>query len=165
MFELKPIEKGTIARALDKAERYRLLNEPRAAESICLDVIAIEPTHQQAITCLLLSLSDQFGHGASGTMEEAKRLLPRLVGEFEQAYYAGLISERFARQQVAQDHPGAGYAAYEYVLEAIAHYARADRLAPDGNDDAVLRHNTCVRMIQRHRLVPPQRDTWEQPLE
>ncbi len=165
MFELKPIEKSAIPRALEKAERYRLLNEPREAESICLDVIAIEPDNQQALTCLLLSLTDQFGHGSTGAIEQARKLLGRMSGEYERAYYAGIISERFARQQLAQDHPGAGYGAYEYLREAIQHYAKADALAPPGNDDAVLRHNTCVRMIQRHRLVAAHRDEHELPLE
>ena len=36
MFELKPLSREAIPRALEKAERYRLLNEPAEAESICL---------------------------------------------------------------------------------------------------------------------------------
>ncbi len=165
MFELKPIAKESVPRALEKAERYRLLNEPREAESICLDVLAIEPEHQQALSCLLLALTDQFGSGTTGGIEQAKHLLPRLASAYEQAYYAGIISERFARQQLMQDHPGAGYGAYEYLVEAMKHYERAESLAQKGNDDAVLRHNTCVRMIQRHRLTAPQRGERELPLE
>jgi hypothetical protein len=34
-FDLKPISIASIPRALEKAERYRLLNEPEQAESIC----------------------------------------------------------------------------------------------------------------------------------
>ena len=47
MFELKPLNKDAIPAALDKAMRYRLLNEPGAAESICLDVLRIDPENQQ----------------------------------------------------------------------------------------------------------------------
>jgi hypothetical protein len=165
MFELKPIARDAIARALDKAEQYRLLNEPRAAESICLDVLAIEPDNQQAVTGLLLALTDQFGMRGTGIAEQAKQLVPRLSGEFERAYYAGIISERLARQQLSQDQPGAGFEAFEYLVEAMEHYARAEPLAPDGNDDAILRHNTCVRMIERHQLVARHRDDSEYPLE
>ncbi len=63
MFELKPISRDGIPEALSKAERYRLLNEPWQAESICHDVLAVEPEHQQAVVMLLLSLTDQFGKG------------------------------------------------------------------------------------------------------
>lgn len=163
MFELKPIAKESVPRALEKAERYRLLNEPREAESICLDILAIEPGHQPALACLLLALTDQFGSGIG--IEQAKKLLPQLSAPYEQAYYAGIVQERFAREQLTRDHPGAGHGAYEYLTEAMMHYDRAEGLAAKGNDDAVLRYNTCVRMIQRHRLVAPHRDEPELPLE
>jgi hypothetical protein len=38
MSELKSLSKEAIPAALEKAMRYRLLNEPAEAESICLDV-------------------------------------------------------------------------------------------------------------------------------
>jgi len=165
MFQLKPITKASIPRALEKAERYRLLNEPRQAESICLDVLAIEPEHQQALSCLLLALTDQLGGVVSGLAERAKQLLPRFTGAYERAYYAGIISERFGKHQLAKDHPGARIGAYEYLVEAIKYYNDAEKLAPEGNDDAILRYNTCVRIIERHHLQAAQRDEQELPLE
>ena len=39
MFELERISIDAVPAALEKAERYRLLNEPLMAESICLDVL------------------------------------------------------------------------------------------------------------------------------
>jgi hypothetical protein len=164
VFELKPITKESIPRALERAERYRLLNEPREAESICLDVLEIDNENASALKCLLLALTDQFASGAGQIMDQAKRLLPRLQ-PYEQKYYAGIISERFARQQLMQGHPGAKFSAYEYLCDAIEHYDQAEALAPDGNDDPILRHNTCVRMISWHRLVAPHRDEHELPLE
>jgi hypothetical protein len=165
VFELKPIAQDSIPRALERAERYRLLNEPRLAESICLDVLAIEPSNQDALSCMLLALTDQFGHGTGPLLERAKQLLPRLADDFDKAYYAGIISERFARQQLLQNHPGARFSAYDYLVDAMEHYAAAEPLAPDGNDDAILRHNTCVRMIEWHRLTAPVPDEQELPLE
>ena len=64
-FDLKPISAAGIGEALEKAERYRLLNEPSLAESICLDVLRIDPENQHALVMLLLALTDQFGHGAA----------------------------------------------------------------------------------------------------
>jgi hypothetical protein len=130
-----------------------------------LDVLTIEPENSQALSCLLLALTDQFGGGVSGLVEQAKQLLPRFSGAYERIYYAGIISERYAKHQLHSDHPGARFAAYEYLIEAIKHYDQAEALAPKGNDDAILRHNACVRIIERHLLVAPQRDEQELPLE
>ena len=49
MFELKPLSHEGIPAALEKAMRYRLLNEPGEAESICHDVLRIDPDNQQAL--------------------------------------------------------------------------------------------------------------------
>ena len=65
MFDLKPLSKDAVDSALSKAERYRLLNEPDEAESICLDILEIEPGNQQAQVMLVLALSDQSGDGAA----------------------------------------------------------------------------------------------------
>lgn len=162
---LKPIHRDTISRAFEKAERYRLLNEPFEAESICLDILALEPNHTQALSCLLLSLTDQFSHGGAQAMERAKATLARFSGEYEKAYYAGIISERFARRKLRDGHPGAKALAYGHLQEAMAAYERAEKIAPAGNDDAVLRFNACVRMIERHELSAPQEGDYEQPLE
>ncbi|HXK19188.1 MAG TPA: hypothetical protein VNG33_15350 [Polyangiaceae bacterium] len=165
MSQLKPINRDTILRAFEKAERYRLLNEPFEAESICLDILAVEPNHGQALACLLLSLTDQLSHGAAQAMERARALLPRFASEYEQAYYAGIISERFAKRRLREGHPGAKALAYGYLNEAMAAFEKAEKLAPAGNDDAVLRFNACVRMIERHALSAPLADDPEQPLE
>jgi hypothetical protein len=165
MFEIKPIAKSSIHRALEKAERYRLLNEPRQAESICLDVLAIEPDNQQALACQLLALTDQFGDATSGLAEQAKALLGRFKGAYERAYYAGIIDERYAKHQLAKGHPGAREAAYEYLVDAIAHYRDAEKLAPKDNDDAILRHNSCVRSIALYQLEATSGRDSELPLE
>ena len=52
MPELKPISKEAIPSALAKAERYRLLNEPRLAESICRDVLRTDAGNQQGLVIL-----------------------------------------------------------------------------------------------------------------
>ncbi len=165
MFQLKPIAKASIPRALDKAERYRLLNEPRQAESICLDVLAIEPENQQALATLLLALTDQLGGAVTGLAEQARQLLSRFYDGYERAYYAGIIAERYGKHLIARDHTGARSGAYEYLVDAIGFYEDAEKQAPAGNDDAILRRNTCVRIIERHHLQPAQRDEQELPLE
>src|ERR1700730_9265100 len=110
-FHLKPISREAIPEALQKAERYRLLNESAQAESICQDVLAVEPDHQQALIVLLLAITDQFGHG--GSMPRAREVLRRIEGAYEKAYYGGVISERTARAQLRQGSPNCAFIAYD----------------------------------------------------
>ena len=164
MLELKPISPDAIPEALAKAERYRLLNEPWQAESICLDVLRIEPDHPQALTMLLLSLTDQFGKGVSAA--RARELIPRLAGEYERAYYAGIICERWAESLLRQGSPGAGFTAYQSMREAMGHYEHAGAVRPAGNDDALLRWNTCARILMRNpELRPRGEEAFEPALE
>src|SRR5437763_16851465 len=93
-FQLKPIDADAIPHALEKAERYRLLAEPEEAESICLDILAVEPENQQALIMLLLALSDQLRAKEASAFARAQALLPRLHHEYDQAYYAGVLCER-----------------------------------------------------------------------
>ena len=60
MFELKTLSKEAISRSLERVERYRLLNEPAVAESICHAILHVEPAHQQALVMLILVTTDQF---------------------------------------------------------------------------------------------------------
>ena len=147
MFNLKPLSADAIPRALDKAERYRLLNQPWAAESICLDIVRTDPGHQRALRVLLLARADQFGADTSGLVKRAREALDQLTSDYERAYYAGIICERRAKAQLESRAPGAGFVAYEWVREAMSFYEQAEKLRPPGNDDAILRWNTCARLL------------------
>jgi hypothetical protein len=165
VFTLKPIAPESIARALEKAERYRLLNEPAFAESICLDVLAIEPENQQALVSYLLSLTDQFTEGLEGAEANARAVLPRLHGEYERIYYAGIICERRAKALLAHGGYDSGSVAYEYLRDALEYFEKAQAVQPPGNDDAILRYNTCVRMMEWHHLEPGADERQDYPLE
>jgi tetratricopeptide (TPR) repeat protein len=154
MFELKPLDQNAIPKALDKAERYRLLNEPEEAESICLDVLAIDPDNQKALVMLLLALTDQFRHDCAGCYERAQALLPQIEDEYERCYYAGLIRERRGSAQLDRGGPGAGSIAFAWLQQAMEWYEKAEAIRPAGNDDAILRWNTCARIIMKHDLTP-----------
>ena len=155
MFELKPLSKDGIEGALTKAERYRLLNEPGEAESICLDVLAIDPTNHQALVTLLLALTDQFDERA-GAYQRAREVLRELTTEYDLAYYGGLIAERRAKAQCGPRGGGLTVGAYEWLREAMELFARAEQLRPAGNDEARLRWNACVRFLQQHPHLRPQ---------
>ena len=144
---LKPLSKDGIASALDKAERYRLLNEPSQAESICLDILEIDGENQKALVLLLLAITDGFSEGAAGGVARAMAVLPRISGPYNRAYYEGIIHERQARAIVARGSLGAGYGAHTALLQAMACFERAEGLRPAGNDDSILRYNACIRLM------------------
>jgi hypothetical protein len=161
-FDLKSISADAVPKALEKAERYRLLNEPNLAESICLDILTILPSHQQALVSLLLARTDQFDHGV--TMKSAEELLSRIEGEYERAYYAGLIWERQAHAHLRQHGPSSNANTYHALREAMSHYERAEALRPHGNDDAILRWNACARVLSGNPEIRPLPDAEFQPI-
>ena len=163
MKKLKSITREGIAHALEKAERYRLLNEPSEAESICRDILELEPTNQKAIVLLILSLSDQFNSGTSDL--EARNLVKKIEDAYQQTYYRGIISERLAKATLSRGALGASFDAYEWLTDAMEAFEEAERIRPQGNDDSILRYNTCVRIIQKHTLRERQREMVEPPLE
>ena len=148
--ELKPITREAIPAALHKAERYRLLNDSTAAESICLDVLGVEPGNQQALVTLLLSITDQFVDDPGDAVTRARDVLPRLNDDYKRAYYAGIIAERKAKALVRLGGPGADDVAHDWFRDAMRWYEKAEGLRPAGNDEAILRWNTCARMLGRH---------------
>jgi hypothetical protein len=154
MFDLKPLDQDALPAALARAERYRLLNEPSEAESICLDVLAVDPANQAARIMLLLALTDQFDD-AAGAHQSARHTLAGLTSDYDRAYYAGIIAERRAKAQFARAGAASGAGVYDWLIEAMQHFERAETLRQHGNDDARLRWNACVRFIQRHPQLRP----------
>ncbi len=159
-FELKPISVQSIPQALEKVERYRLLNEPALAESICLDIVAIVPDHQQALIALLLARTDQFHSNVQP--KAALEVLDQIRGDYEQEYYAGVIWERLGNARLRQRDHGERSSAYHALQDAMTHYERAMKFAHPGNDDAILRWNTCARMIMEHSDIQPSTESHSQ---
>jgi hypothetical protein len=166
MYQLKPLRREAVREALAKAERYRLLNEPWHAESICLDILEVEPQNQSAVIILLLALTDSFDKGSGNDVARARDLVPRLQGEYERAYYSGIICERRASALLSRNVPGGGGGAFDLYQEAMQCYEQAEALRPPGNDDAILRWNACARILMSHPEVRPRvEEAVEQPLE
>jgi tetratricopeptide (TPR) repeat protein len=164
MFELKLLAPDRIPAALEKAERYRLLNEPADAESICRDVLQIDPEHQQALVTLLLALTDQFPHERAGQFQEVCDIASRLRDEYQRHYYLGIVHERRGKARYRLGRPGCGATAYESFIKAMECYERAiEQRSPD-NDEALLRYNTCARILNNHPEIKPWEDA-RGPLE
>ena len=155
MLELKPLSKEAIPAALEKVERYRLLNEPEQAESICLDILTSDPDNQKALIALILSLSDQFASGTSERVNDTQALLPKLHREYDRAYFAGIICERRARALLALGNLGSGYAAYDWFRGAMSWFEKAETMKRPENDEAVLRWNSCARFLNDHPQLAP----------
>ena len=163
-FELKPISKAGIQEALEKAERYRLLNEPSLAESICLDVLVADPENQSALVMLLLALTDQFGQGHGHGPHKAREILPRLKSDYEKQYYSGIVWERLAHAQLRKASPNAAFTAYDAFRQAMDCYEKAIALRPPANDDSILRWNTCARILMRNPNLRPRPDEAYEPV-
>jgi len=149
VYQLKPLSPLAVEGALAKAERYRLLNEPSQAESICLDILDVDHDNQAALRILTLSLTDQI-HRELGAFRQATVAAARLRDEYERAYYTGIAWERRARARHDEGGPGARPAVHDWIARAMECFASAEALRPAGNDDSLLRWNTCVRFLKQH---------------
>ena len=139
-FELKMLTHEGIESALSKAERYRLLNEPVEAASICRDVLAVDPGNQHAYVSLSLSLSDQYALHTDPS-REIEVLAAKLTDPFEKAYFTGLALERRAKALFRQRGANIG----------------TNSTVPDGriasacsNKCPLLRWNACARFLMQH---------------
>ncbi len=153
MFALKPLSHESVASALAKAERYRLLNEPAQAESICQDILEIEPDNQAALVMMVLALSDQISDDPHA-FQNALTAAGKLKSEYDRAYYAGIVWERRAKARYQEGGRNLQHTVYEWTVKALQFFEQAERLRTPGNDDALLRWNTCVRLASHPQLTP-----------
>jgi tetratricopeptide (TPR) repeat protein len=146
--ELKSISKAGIPEAIAKVELYRYLNEPEEAESICRDILAVDPEHQLARRMLGLAITDQFVGVASDRYGEVQSIFQSLRDPYERHYYSGLLLERRAKAQL---HSGCSpHILLPLIEEALRHFGEAEKIRPAGNDDSILRWNRCVRLLEAH---------------
>jgi tetratricopeptide (TPR) repeat protein len=145
-YELKCISSAGITEAISKAELYRSLGEPEEAESICRDILAVEPQHQLALRLLGLALTDQFAGGSSDRDREAEKSFQQLTDSYERLYYMGIAHERRAKAQLRSGQPP--YTVLPLFEQAMRSFGEAETIRPTGNDDAILRWNRCVRLLQ-----------------
>ncbi len=156
MFTLKTLNIESIPSALQKAERYRLLNEYREAESICLDILQVEPDNQEALIMLLLAYTDNFKEELYPAFDKALSVLEQLRDEYsKKTYYRGIIFERRAKAHLNRSGPSSDDIAYGWCTEAMAEYERALERDPNGNQDATLRWNTCARILNENPNLKP----------
>jgi tetratricopeptide (TPR) repeat protein len=156
-YKLKRISTAGIAEAVAKAELYRSLNEPEEAESICRDILTVEPQRQLALRLLGLALTDQFTGGESDRYREAELTFQQLNDPYERLYYSGILCERRAKAQLNAGQPP--HMLLVLFEQALHLFAEAEKVRPAGNDDAILRWNRCVRLLQNPTYVW---DVWEQ---
>jgi hypothetical protein len=155
MPDLKPITAAGVPAALQKAHRYRLLNDSTAAESICQDILAVDPKNVEAIVTHVLAITDQFADSESDGLARAREAVQGLEDPYRNAYYNGIICERWAKAILRRGIPHSSSLAYEWIDKALVWYAKAEAIRPAGNDEAMLRWNTCVRMLVRNPGLRP----------
>jgi hypothetical protein len=163
MYALKPISRKSLDGALAKAERYRLLNEPSEAESICRDILEVAPANREARISLVLALTDELardGKAFAAAMAE----IAVLESAYDRAYYSGIAWERRAKASHDSGRLGSSGNVYDWVVNALGLFEEAERLRPAGNDDPILRWNACVRFLARHKALGPRTEEVKEPI-
>ncbi len=152
--EYKTISREFIPKALEKAEKYRFMNHPKTSESICRDVLEVDPGNQDAVILLILSITEQFSDSKryNVKLKNAQQWLPELKEEYLRLYLSGLILERWAK---ARSHDLPGPDIYEFLAEAMEFYRQAEPIRPSDDESCLLHHNFCVRFIERHPHIKP----------
>ena len=163
MFEPKPLSAESIPDALEKAEQYRLLNEPRLAESICLDVLAVDPDNQEALRCIVLATADLLKRRRDAGVKQAREYIARLKDEYRRAYYNGIVCERRGLVVLREAAHYYQHVAHGWFTTAMEYYAEAEKLRPPGNDAVILRWNTVVRIFQTYPNLEPFPDDDHEP--
>ena len=156
-FELKSISRSGMDEANAKAEHYRLLNQPREAESICRDVLATDPEDQTALRNLGLAITDQFTGGENDRYAEVEEAFGRLTDDYESLYYTGILHERRVKAQLAAGRPP--HTLLVTLQEALRCFGEAEAIRPEGNDDCILRWNSCIRLLKSYSDAEWHKDT------
>jgi len=157
--EFKTISQRGIAEALAKAKHYRYLNQAEEAESICRDVLTADPENQMALRLLGLAITDQFTGAAADRFNEAHSCFEKLTNPYERSYYLGIVNERRAKAQLrAGHHSPTLRASFE---SALNFFEEAEKVRPQGNDDALLRWNRCLRLMQSIPELARETDSFE----
>jgi hypothetical protein len=137
MSQLKPIRKDTIPEAFEKASATGYStsrSRPRAFASTSSGAGA-EPRAGARLPFAVVDRPAQprrrSSHGAGA------RAFVAYSSDYEKAYYGGIIRERLPSESCATP-PGAKALAYGYLHERWPPTRRPKKLAPSGNDDAVL---------------------------
>jgi tetratricopeptide (TPR) repeat protein len=145
-YVLKRLPAAKLDAAIEKAAHYRDLNQPEEAESICRDVLDVEPGHQTAWKLLGLALTDRFSSGLVGLLEEAVQAFEHLADEYERVYHVGIAWERAAKAHLERDEAHSAVTSFEHALRL---FERAEGMHPD-SPDPILRWNRCVRLLSSH---------------
>src|SRR5262249_39821183 len=133
------------------------------AESICSDILEVEPGNQQALISLILALTDQMPQDSSA-FGKAIATVARLESPYDRAYYGGIAWERRAKAYYYGIGRSSHHHAYEWIVEALKRFEEAELHRAAGNDDAVLRWNACVRFLNRHKELAPRAEEVSEPI-
>jgi tetratricopeptide (TPR) repeat protein len=93
-----------------------------------------------------LAITDQFQGALSDGFREAQTCFEKLSSAYERSYYQGILYERRAKAQLRAGHMAHSLrASFENAMHC---FEEAEKIRPQGNDDALLRWNRCLRLMQ-----------------
>ena len=108
--------------------------------------LAADPKHMLGLRTLGLAITDQFTGGPADRYGEVDAIFQGLADAYERLYYSGLLCERRVKAQLRGGR--APHTLLPLLEKALQCFAEAEKIHPPGNDDAILRWNRCVRLLQ-----------------
>src|SRR5215471_17969514 len=96
--------------------------------------------------------------------ERYRLLIEQHESEYDRAYYSGIAWERRAKAYYEADGPGSSGYVYDWIVKALQFFEKAEHLRPAGNDDSILRWNTCVRFLEHHKQLRPKQEETPEPI-
>ena len=141
-----------------------MLNEPGEAESICLDILETDPENQPALITLLLALTDRFSKGYGVSDTQANHCSRGSRANTSAPTTRGFWPSAGPRRNSRRDTPGPVITP-TMIVRSDAAVREGRNVRPPGNDDALLRWNTCARMMAKNKLAARDEDRTEPVLE
>lgn len=143
-WKLKELGARNLGAALALAKHYRDLSQPEEAESICRDILRVNPEEGDALRTLGLALTDRFPTAWRTLFDEACSIFAKLDSEYERVYYTALAWERYAKAELEAGHAQSALHAFE---EAMQGFEEAERLSAADDPAPILHYNRCVRAL------------------
>lgn len=123
-------------------------------ESICQDVLSLDPTNQEAVELLFRSRVSLLSKGLPRGVERAQELVPQFDGDFEKAFFSGLLRENQARYLLDRRGRQASSVAYNWFRHAMDDFEEANR-QDSTRIEATLHWNACLRTLQANPHCAP----------
>ena len=163
--DFKNLESADLDAALAAAQASWAELRAEETESICLDILELDPNHRSTLDLLLRCRIELLKKGLPQSVARAQELIPQLDSDFDQAFYSGMIREAQARYLLEKRGRATSGVAYSWFRHAMDDFAAASNLDA-GRVEPKLHWNACLRTLENNpQCVPPPEDGEDHGIE